>query len=98
MTQQNQQLEREKGIAFDDHERELRQKAREIDGLEKQLGCINKQLKESELANTQLQSWIAELEQLTKEQRVRIKLTWREGEALAAVCYDHVHILDEFTM
>ena len=80
LTQRNQRLEREKGIAFDDRERELRQKAREIDGLEKQLGCINQQLKESELANAQFQSRIAELEQLIKEQRARIKLKWREGE------------------
>ena len=44
------------------------------------MGRINQQLKESELVNAQLQSQIAELEQVIKEQRARIKLTWREGE------------------
>ena len=60
--------------------------------LERQLGCVNQQLEESERANAQFQRQIAELEQLrpatdttlsSKEQsssRASIKLTWEEGE------------------
>ena len=77
---QSQQLDREKGIAFDEKERELRQKTSEIDGLKRHLRRVNQQLKESELVNAQFQSRVAELEQLMKEQRASIKLTWREGE------------------
>ena len=80
LQQQNQQREREKGVVFNDKEREQRLKADQIDGLERQLGLVNQQLKESELLNAQFQSRIAELEQLIQEPRASIKLTWREGE------------------
>ena len=65
-------------------ERELTEKVEEIDRLERQVGRVNQQLEESERV-------IAELEQLrpatasdtsssNEEQRISIKLTWREGE------------------
>ena len=95
-----QQLERD---GVEEKEREVKQKVGEIDQLEreknqereileKQLGCVNQQLKESERVNTELQRRVAELEQLrpatdttsrSEEQssiRASIKLTWREGK------------------
>ena len=69
--------------------RELTKKVEEIDRLERQLGCVNQQLRESERDNARFQGQIAELKQLrpatdascsSKEQRASIKLKWREGE------------------
>ena len=74
---------------IEEKERELRQKVSEIDQLERQLGCVNQQLEESEHINAQTLRRIAELDQLRpatdtssikKEQRTSIKLTWWEGE------------------
>ena len=76
-------------MVIDEKERELRQNVDEIDQLERQLGCVNQQLEESEQVNAQFQRRIAELEQLrpgtdtsssSKEQRASIKLIWNEGE------------------
>ena len=88
LRQQIRLLEREKSLIIEDKDRELRQKVSENDRLEKQLGCVNQQLEESERVNAQFQRRITELEQLrpatdesssSKEQRTSIKLTWREG-------------------
>ena len=80
LRQQSQQLEREKGMEVEEKKRELRQKMDEIDRLERQLRHVNQQLEESEKAIAQFQRQITELEQLRKEQRASIKLTWREGK------------------
>ena len=89
LREQTRQLEREKGVIFEEKERELKQKMDENNRLERHLKCVNQQLEESEQLNALLQKRIAELEQLrsvtgssssSKEQRASIKLTWREGE------------------
>ena len=64
LQQQTQRLEREKSIAIEEKEGELRQKLFEIDQVERQLGQVNQQLNESERANAQLRKQITELEQL----------------------------------
>jgi serine/threonine protein kinase len=78
---ENHQLMREKDQVIEEKKR-----------IERQLGRVNQQLEESEQVIAQFQRRIAELEQLrpatdatptSKEQssnRVRIKLTWREGK------------------
>ena len=69
------QQEREKDEA-------IAEKVGEINRLEGQLGRVNQQLEESEQVNAQFQIRIAELEQLrlANSTRIRIKLTWMEGE------------------
>ena len=82
---QNEETIRQQAQQLGEKERE---KVGEIDRLQRQLGCINQQLEESERVVAQFQRRIAELEQLrpatdtsssSKEQRASIKLTWREG-------------------
>ena len=58
------------------HKGELGQKVDEINRLERQLGCVNQQLEESEQINAKFQKRIAELKRL----RPAIKLMWREGK------------------
>ena len=67
-------------MEVEEKKRELRQKMGEIDRLERQLRHVNQQLEESEKGIAQIQRQITELEQLRKEQRASIKLTWREGK------------------
>jgi hypothetical protein len=80
---------REQAQQLGEKERELTEKIEKNDRLERQLGRINQQLEENERVITEFQRQISGLEQLkpatdtsssSKEQRISIKLTWREGE------------------
>ena len=79
---------REQAQRLEEKEKLLTEKIEEIDRLERQLGRVNQQLEESERDNARFQRQIAEFDvwpgidksSSSKEQRVSIKLIWREGK------------------
>ena len=85
---QNTETIAQQALYLREKERELAGKVEEIDRLERELRCANRQLEESKHVNAPIQRRTAELEQLrlatdtssSKEQRSSNKLIWRDGE------------------